>query len=156
VTKWTILILISVGGLLCLARSITSAYPSHSNTLVLIAREIEGLKGKYPQLKEFSHQGNLDINALKIVYAYRAHKAKLSGGWTAGVPSPDEHGIWFYIDFHDSSSISEINTQPASIARQCLGDKMVGFLILEGQKTTSVNGAIWQILRKYDVTECRK
>ena len=151
-----ILILVCVGALLSSACGISSVYPSDPGTLALIASDIEGLKKTYPQLKEFSSQENLDVKSLKISYAYRTHKAKPTGGWTSGVPNPDEDGIWFYIDFHNPSSVSEVHTQPmTTIIPQCLGEKVLSFLILEGSKTVSVNGAIWEILRKYGVAECR-
>lgn len=152
--SWLLLILVAIAALSSSPRGAASEFSPDAGTLASIAHDIEGLKKKYPQLEEFSSQGNLDSAALTISYAYRTHQAKRSGGWTAGVPNPDEDGIWFYLEFHDPASVSQIHTQPVTIARQCLGDKAVAFLILEGTKTKSVNGAIWHVLRKHGVAEC--
>lgn len=152
--KWIAPILVSVGVLGFPAHGISATFSPDAATLASIAHDIEGLKEKYPQLKEFSAQGNQNAKSLSISYAYRTHKAKHPGGWTSGVPNPDDDGIWFYIDFHAPSSNSQIHTQPITGVRQCLGDMRLSFLLLEGPKMTSVNGALWQILRKYGVVEC--
>ena len=124
-------------------------------TLALIAQGIEDQKERYPQLREFSVRANADLVALTISYGYRTHKARHAGGWTAGVPNPGEDGVWFNIDFHDAASTLQIHTQPALGVAHCLGHMRVGFLILEGSRTASVNGAIWQVLKRYGVAECR-
>jgi hypothetical protein len=151
---WSILLL--VGTLVSSAHGMASASSPDAGTLALIAGEIEDLKEKYPQLKEFAREKNVNVNALAISYSYHTHRAKHAGGWTAGVPNPDEDGIWLYIDFHDPASLSQIHTQPASLSPQCLGNMRVSFLILEGPRTTPVSGAIWQALKKYGVAECRE
>ena len=155
VTKWTVLFLMGVSAMLSSAHGIAAGYPPDAGTLALIAGDIENLKGAYPQLEKFSLQGNLNIKALQISYAHRTHRATHQGGWTSGVPNPDEDGVWFYIDFHDPASTSQIHAQPMFIQPQCLRGMRVGFLILEGPKTASVNGALWQVLRTYGVAECR-
>lgn len=127
-----------------------------AETLALIASDIERLRETHPQLSEFSRQKNMNAATLSISYAYRTHQARRAGGWTAGVPNPNEDGIWFHIDFHDPASTAQIHTQPMSVAPQCLGSMRVSFLLLEGSKTASVNGPIWQILRKHGVVECRQ
>lgn len=154
--KWIIFVLVSLGALVSTEHSIASTRSPDAATLSLIAVDIEGLKEKYPQLKDFSAKGNQDAKSLSISYAYRTHKATHPGGWTSGVPNPDEDGIWFYLDFHDPTSNSQIHTQPITGVSQCLGEMRVSFLLLDGSKTTSVNAAIWQVLRKYGVIECRK
>lgn len=152
-SKWGTLLL--VGTLASSAHGMASGRSPDAGTLALIAGEIEALKETHPQLKEFSRQKNMNASTLSISYAYRTHRAKHAGGWTAGVPNPDEDGIWFYMDFHDAASTSQIHTQPASASPQCLGNMRVSFLILEGPRTTSVSGAIWQALKKHGVAECR-
>jgi len=131
-----------------------SSLSPDAGTIAAIARDIENLKQQYPQLQEFSGQTNVHAGALAISYAYRTHRARHAGGWTAGVPNPDEEGVWFHIDFHDPASTSQLHTQPALRTPQCLGNKRVGFLILEGPRTRPLSGAIWQVLRKYGVVEC--
>jgi hypothetical protein len=122
--------------------------------LARIARGIEGLKATYPQLAGFS-PANVDAATLTISYAHRTHRAQHAGGWTSGVPNPDDDGLWFHIDLHDPGSTAQIHTQPMTGTAQCLGDKRVGFLILEGAKTASVNAALWEVLREAGVKECR-
>lgn len=150
------IIVVALGALLASGTVTASEYAADADagTLASIARDIEGLKKGYPQLAEFSTESNLDAAGLTISYAYRTHEPKRTGGWTSGVPNPDEDGIWFHLDFHDPASTAQIHTQPMSTSRQCLADKVVGFLILEGPKTNSVNDAIWLILRKHGVAEC--
>lgn len=145
--------LLGIGAILSAA---FAAPPAHSPeaTLASIARDIEGVKGEFPQLAEFSAERNLHAGGPSISYAYRTHKPEPRGGWTSGVPNPDEDGIWFYLDFHDPASTAEIHTQPASRGGQCLGNMKVSFLILEGTKTSRVSGAIWQILKKHGVADC--
>ncbi|APV50414.1 hypothetical protein BWI17_12340 [Betaproteobacteria bacterium GR16-43] len=126
-----------------------------SAALEAIARDIEGLKGSYPQLADFSVARNLRIDRLSIDYAYRTHKPEPRGGWTSGVPNPDDDGIWFDIDFHDPKSTAEKHTQPAKVVRHCIGELELSFLHLEGTKTKSIMGDVWKILRKHGVTECR-
>jgi hypothetical protein len=72
-TKWTLPVLVGIGTLLSSAHGMASAYPPDAGTLALIAREIEGLKREYPQLGEFSSQGNLQcqgaIDFLRVSHA---------------------------------------------------------------------------------------
>jgi hypothetical protein len=147
---------ISLLGIGAIPSAAFAAPPAHSPeaTLASIARDIEGVKREYPQLAEFSAERNLHAGGPSISYAYRTHKPEPRGGWTSGVPKPDEDGLWFYLDFHDPASTAEIHTQPMSIAPQCFGNMRVGFLILEGAKTASVNGALWKILRARGVIDC--
>lgn len=145
-----------LGALAFSAHGGASARPPNADTLASIAADIESLAEAHPQLKEFSRQKNMNAATLSISYAYRTHQARRAGGWTAGVPNPDEDGVWFHIDFHDPASTAQIHTQPMSVAPQCLGSMRVSFLLLEGSKTASVNGPIWQVLRKHGVVECRQ
>jgi hypothetical protein len=69
------------------------------------------------------------------------------------VPNPNDDGVWFYIDFHDPHSTRQIHTQPM-IAKYCLGDQRLSFLILEGKKSKPVGGNIWQILQQHGVEPC--
>jgi hypothetical protein len=118
-----------------------------------IARDIADLKGSYPQLKEFSVSENLKADEHKISYGYHTHKPANRGGWTSGVPNPDEDGIWFYIDFHSPSSSAQIHAQPMTLP-YCIGDMRLSLLSLEGAKTKPVAGVIWQILKRHGATEC--
>lgn len=118
-----------------------------------IAHDIAGLKDSHPQLKDFSVAEHLKADKHQISYGYNTHKSIGRGGWTSGVPNPDEDGIWFYIDFHSPGSTLQIHTQPAAIP-YCVGAMRLSFLSLEGTKTKSVEGAIWNILKKHGATGC--
>jgi hypothetical protein len=118
-----------------------------------IADDIAKINESYPQLADFSISKNVNAKAMKVEYGYRTHKAERFAGWGAGVPNPDEDGIWFYIDFHEKTSRAQIYTQPMSNP-YCLGNLSLSFLILEGKKTKSVEGAIWQILKNHGVKRC--
>lgn len=117
-----------------------------------IARDIAALKADYPQLGEFD-AAKLVGDEPKITYGFHTHAPERSGGWTSGVPNPDSDGIWFYIDFHDPDSTAQIHTQPV-IAAQCLGNKRISFLILEGDATRQVSGAIERILQAHGAGRC--
>ena len=92
-----------------------------------IARDIAGLKESYPQLKDFSVAEHLHTDRHEIWYSYHTHKPVGRGGWTSGVPNPDEDGIWFYIDFHDPRSAAHIHTQPAVASQYCVGNMRLSF-----------------------------
>jgi hypothetical protein len=119
-----------------------------------IAKDIELLKLKeeYPQLKNFSLKHNLNKEACKINYEYKCHLSNKYGGWTSQVPNPDTDGIWFYISLWDESdpieSYSQINTQPI-IPKWYIRSRRVTYLILEGEKTKSIDKEILKILKKH-------
>ena len=141
---------------ICMLLVCSSAYSAplnHAETITKIAQEIESLKSQYPQLQDFSSSNNCDSATLTINYAYKTHQANRRGGWTSGVPNPDDDGLWFYIDFHSPNSQRQIHTQPMNISTYYIGQKKVTFLILEGKKTSSINASLWKILKKYGVTE---
>ena len=140
--------------LIFLAPLQADACPPDAATLVSIATGIEQLRGDHPQLEAFSAATNVDADALRIDYAHRTHRATHAGGWTAGVPNPDDDGLWFHLDFHEPDSTAQVHTQPMTGPPQCLGDRRVSFLILEGAKTRPVGAAIWQVLRRHGVVEC--
>jgi hypothetical protein len=127
-----------------------------ADTLGAIARDIERLQPDFPQLEAFSAARNLDAATLQITYAYRTHAARHPGGWTAGVPNPDDDGLWFLVDFHDPASTAQLHTQPMTGPALCLGDKRVAFLILEGAKARPVQGAIHAVLVRHGVVECER
>lgn len=129
--------------------------PDYAAVLKRIAQDIEALRRDYPQLERFSVADDLDIDGLRVSYAYHTHRSARIGGWTAGVPNPDDDGLWFHIDFHDSNSTAQIHTQPMSFPG-CIGQKRVSFLILEGTDTKPVGGAIGKILEDRGVTECHR
>jgi len=119
-----------------------------------VAEKIQVLGESHPQLKQFSSELHLDGKSLKIVYEFNTHVATHRGGWTSGVPNPSSDGIWFYIDFHDPSSLAQIHTQP--LKRQSpyyLGDKELQFLILEGTETKSVTDELWAILKSTGIEQ---
>jgi hypothetical protein len=118
------------------------------NELEAIAQDIAALKLEFPQLSEFSVANSIGTDRLSITYAYHTHPARHQGGWTSGVPNPDDDGIWFYIDFHDANSTAQIHTQPMYPALH-LGDKLIEFLSLEGAGTKSVAGRITAILKAH-------
>ncbi len=118
-----------------------------------IARDIADLKRSYRQLEDFSISENLKVDEYKTSYGYHTHQPERRGGWTSGVPNPDEDGIWFYIDFHSPSSTAQIHTQPVTLP-YCIGDMRVSWLSLEGAKARPVGGVIEAILRKHGVVEC--
>lgn len=60
---WSILLL--VGTLVSSAHGMASASSPDAGTLALIAGEIEDLKEKYPQLKEFAREKNAIWQTLK-------------------------------------------------------------------------------------------
>ena len=111
-----------------------------------IAEAIERLKPEYPQLAGFSSRDHCNRIKLEIHYGYNTHRAPHRGGWTSGVPNPDEDGVWFYIGFYEPDSQREIHTQPR-VPRYRYKDKRVTFLILEGEQTENISAAIFQILR---------
>jgi hypothetical protein len=129
-------------------------------TLQAVAQDIAGLKSEFPQLKEFSPTTNVNPHGTGgplwpvIDYKYHTHRAKQSGGWTSGVPNPDDDGIWFWIDFHEPDSHAQIDTQPMVGPGLCLDEKRVQFLILEGKKTKSIDSRILSILQKHGVARC--
>jgi hypothetical protein len=112
-----------------------------------VTTEIIKLKKTHPQLKEFSIDKNADIENLKVDYSYHTHRSERTGGWTSGVPNPDEDGIWFYIDLHNKDSTAQIHTQPMTGTSLQFGKKRVCFLILQGAATKSVSGKIRSILK---------
>ena len=87
--RWTRLLL---AGVLVPVHVMAAARSPDAETLASIATNIESLKDKHPQLKEFSRQKNLSAKTLSISYAYRTHEPRRMGGWTSGVPNPD---VWF-------------------------------------------------------------
>ena len=121
-------------------------------TLRAIAQDIEKLKNEFPQLKEFSLTKSLDSKRLVISYDFHTHEPERRVGWTGGVPNPDDDGIWFYIDFHERDSQAQIHTQPVTIPLS-LGKKRVSFLILQGQKTKSLESHIMSILKKNGIKQ---
>jgi hypothetical protein len=136
---------------------ITAAQQDYLNVLQAVARDIAGLRGEFPQLKEFSPAVNVNPKGIAgpaIDYGYHTHRAKQAGGWTSGVPNPNDDGVWFWIDVHDADTRAQIDTQPMTGAALCLDDKRVQFLILEGKKTKSVGGRIWAILKDHGVAPC--
>jgi len=129
-----------------------TAEPDFAQMILATAQEIAGLKERFPELRDFSPTKN--VHVLSIDYAYHTHKARHRGGWTAGVPNPNDDGLWFYIDFHDPDSVAQIHTQPMTGPANCLGRKRVSFLTLAGKKTRPVGSELWSILQKYGVKKC--
>ncbi len=122
----------------------------HGDALRKIAADIAALAPEHPQLADFDVSTALNVHDLTISYDYRTHRSTARGGWTAAVPNPDPDGIWFHIDFHDPASQAQIHTQPV-IEPLAWRDMRVMFLILEGEETRSVSGAIREILLRHGV-----
>ncbi len=125
---------------------------NYSDIIKDIAEEINLLKSKLPELEDFQIDKNVDLENLQIDYAFKTHDSQSQVGWTAGVPEPDNDGIWFYINIHDPDSMAQIDTQPGGISL-CLKSKRVTFLMLKGRKT-KIGGEIDEILKKHGVVEC--
>jgi hypothetical protein len=119
--------------------------PSHRDLLSRIADGIAALRAEYPQLAEFDPDRHRDLESLRIAYGYRTHRPTHRGGWTAGVPNPDDDGVWFHIDLHDADSTAQVHTQPAVAPLHC-GETRVTFLILEGARTRKLAGVLREIL----------
>ena len=146
--------------LLCVAfscaaqtRTPDTAPASQVKIITAIGQDIANLKAQFPQLREFSVSKNVLSERLIITYEYHTHRSHITGGWRAQVPEPDDDGVWFYIDFHDPASGSQIDTQPGD-PQDCFEDKKVQFLILQGDKTRRVSGEIWKILEQHGVKKC--
>lgn len=152
--NWMIANRFVLASALLASASAVAMEPDYAAILKRITQDIEALKPDHAQLETFSAQENLDVDTLTVSYAYHTHRSARRGGWTAGVPNPNDDGIWFRVDFHDADSIAQIHSQPASIPR-CIGHKRVTFLILEGADTKPVGGAIAKILEKHGVADCR-
>lgn len=120
------------------------AFQEYQTALERITAGIEGLKSDYPQLSDFTAETHYEPARLVIRYGYKTHKAPGGGGWTSGVPHPDDEGVWFYIDIHDPASTAQVHRQPI-VQRYRFLDQEVMFLMLEGRKTESLHGAIVQI-----------
>jgi hypothetical protein len=124
------------------------ATDAYASALLSIARSIEALKPEYAQLVEFSASANLD--GLKITYGHRTERAARTGGWTSGVPSPTEGGVWFYIDLHDPDSTAQIHTQPA-VPRYRFRDMRVMLLVREGPNAKPLEAALVRVLLDHGV-----
>ena len=98
-----------------------------------IAKDIELLKKKYPQLKQFETSKNLDTDGCKIQYEYKCHVSTRRVGWVSMVPNPDPTGVWFYICLWNKNdpeeSTSQINTQPVN-PLLTIKNRRVTYLIL--------------------------
>ena len=128
-------------------RSVTEDQPQ--TFITAVARDIESLKPRYPQLQNFSLEKHVDPKNLWIDYAFHTRQAQHKGGWTSGVPNPEPDGIWFYIDLHDSNSTAQIHTQPIIPDYGRIDGKIVWFLILEGAATKSIAQDIALIFKRH-------
>jgi len=137
------------------ASTSTDLSVDYARVLREVAQDIAALKSEYPQLVDFDAATGSNSKAASITYQFHTHAPPRSGGWTSGVPNPDSDGLWLYIDFHDADSTLPIHTQPIT-AVQCVGEKRVSFLIMEGNATRRVEGAIEKILRDHGVGRCMR
>src|SRR5262245_50846679 len=116
--KFVAIAIIGFGGLLLKPgkTSIQSNFVKQDYEVAIrrIAKDIELRKKHFVQLKEFQPLVHTDCESLKISYSFKTHRTKHSGGWTSGMPNPDDKGIWFYIDFHLPDSKAQIHVQPQS------------------------------------------
>ena len=133
--------------MLALAIAMTLAQPASADLAFLdkVAAGIEALRTGHPQLKAFDAATALDRSRLELTYGFHTHQATHRGGWTSGVPNPDDDGVWFHIDVHDRASTSQLHTQPV-VERLTLGKKVVMLLVLEGKATTPVGGKLRALL----------
>jgi hypothetical protein len=122
----------------------------------IIAKDIEYLKDKYPQLEKFTVSTNLEKETCLIEYEYKCHFPINRVGWTGGVPNPNPDGIWFYIGLWDENNpeenSSQINTQPV-FPKWYLKNKRVTYLMLEGEKTDNLYQVIFNILKNHGLKE---
>ncbi len=123
---------------------------SDADAIQAIAKDLEALRGQYPQLTDFSARTSCDLQRLTISYAYHTHAPAQRGGWTAGVPSPADDGVWLHLDLHDPASTSQLHTQPVVPALH-RGRMSVLLLLREGTRTTSLHDAILAILGRHGV-----
>ncbi|MBN1255836.1 MAG: hypothetical protein JXA50_11230 [Deltaproteobacteria bacterium] len=152
IKKSTIILLAVFLCLLLGGRGMTTEI-DYAKILEDVADRIASYKKDFPQLKEFSPTKNTNLQNLSIEYSFHTHPAQNKVGWRAGVPNPDDDGIWFYIDFHDSDSIAQIHTQPV-VPTMCIGKKIAFLLILEGKNTKPLCDTIWGILEEYGAKPC--
>jgi len=118
-----------------------------------IARDIERLKGRFPQLAAFSAATALH-SADVIEYSYKVHDPPRSPGWRGGFPDPDADGIAFYFhlwDDRDPSAGGQVDTQPV-MPFWYIGNRRVTFLILEGTSVAPVEQSLVDIFRKHGMT----
>jgi hypothetical protein len=144
---------VSVMFCLLLVGSGMATEENYTEILWDIAHRIESHKKDFPQLIEFSPPKNTNPENFSIEYEYHTHPAQHRGGWTSGVPNPDDNGIWFYLDFHDPGSMAQIHTQPV-VPTMCIGNKIAFLLILEGKDTKPLRDTIWRILEEYGAKPC--
>ncbi len=124
---------------------------TYEQAIQSIADDIEKIERDFPQLKDFSTREHCDPERLSISYGYHTHQPQRVGGWSSAVPNPDDDGVWFYIDFHDPDSMAQIHTQPGVTERR-YRDKRVMFLILEGESSKSLFGALEEILKNRGIS----
>ena len=105
-------------------------------------------------LSKFDTEQNVDLNALSIEYAHNTERSKINAGWRAGVPAPQENGVWFYVDLHDVDSTKQLHTQPLSAGPYCYAEKLVAVLILQGAKTKPFSKPLMEILHRNGVRPC--
>ena len=153
IIKNSTIILVAVFLCLLLGGRGMTAEIDYAKILQDIAHRIESCKKDFPQLKEFSPTKNTYLQNLSIEYAFHTHPAQNKVGWRAGVPNPDDDGIWFYIDFHNSDSFAQIHTQPV-VPTMCIGKKIAFLLILEGKNTKPLRDTIWGILEENGAKPC--
>jgi hypothetical protein len=134
------------------------AAPDYAGTIQLIAQDIVDLQRDFPQLREFSVKIHVNLTTLIIDYFYHTYQPNRRIGVRLTLPNVD--GVLFHIRFHDPESQPQIYTQPfvkpmpAVGNMLCIGDKRVGFLIIEGRKTKPLAGRLLSIMKKRGVKEC--
>jgi hypothetical protein len=130
--------------------------PDYRQALQSLARDIQALGREFPQLAKFSAEKNIDLDGLVIDYQYKTHAPHHRGGWTSGVPNPNDDGIWFYLDFHDPDSQAQIHTQPIVTTVLPFGKKVAFMLSLEGKNTQPATGRIWDLVVRLAKIESEK
>jgi hypothetical protein len=127
-----------------------AAAVSFPATCRAIASDLETLTRQFPQLANYRAVDQEDCH---VSYKHKTHRSTARGGWSAGVPHPDDDGIFLYIGIWDpnGSDMRQIDTQPFTGDRW-IGDRRVTYLILEGKKVTSADAAITKILERHGMT----
>lgn len=146
-------------GVLCAALALLGAAapgatPKDIRVVQRMAEGIAALKHAYPQLADFDPRVHAHPNALRIDYAYHTHAPAPGAGWTAGVPHPDDDGVWFHLDLHAPDSTLQLHTQPMQARPLCLGRWRVSLLVLDGARTRSLAGALGALLRNAGAAPC--
>lgn len=128
----------------------TPVAPTFPASCTAIAADLEALRPQFPALVEY-RADTAQRRVCWIEYGWHTHKAAQTGGWSAGVPSPDRDGVWFYIGIYDPNgpeASSQINTQPMT-PNWWVGDRKVMYLMLVGDDVHGLGDQVMAVLTKH-------